>query len=439
MKYASIALKNLNRQKKRSILLGGAIALGILVITMVNGFTAGAVQNLKDNFSYLLAGHIYLSEEIKRDDDTVISRFDHGAEAEAALAEVGIGRNQIVRRSEFGGSFIFNGNSVTQQVFGVDWQAEEALRNRLVLAQGSLEEVIADPKSLVIALNVADQLGIAIGEELTVRTTTVTGQQNVGSFIVRGFMADPGILGSIAAYAPIAAVNELINIPADSYQSINVTLATMAEVDPMTALVKQALARNATVIGAEESGMGAMMGGDGTQFTFKDEPEAPWSGYRIQVLNINDMTSQIEVVSATVNYVGVGILVVLIVITMVGVTNTFRMIMYERVKEIGTMRALGMQKPIIRRIFLYEASSLAALGYFLGVLIAGIAGLLVGLIQVPSDNPFSLFTNNGSLSFPIQVPSFLFNFILIVAMTALAALVPARKAANLQPADALRA
>src|SRR5690606_23223742 len=107
-------------------------------------------------------GHIYLSEEIKRDDDTVVSRFDHGPQVTAALAEVGIGSDQIVRRSELGGSFIFNGNSVTQQVFGVDWQAEEALRNRLVLAQGSLDEVIADPRSLVLAMNVADQLGIAI-------------------------------------------------------------------------------------------------------------------------------------------------------------------------------------------------------------------------------------------------------------------------------------
>ena len=54
--YASIALRNLNRQKKRSILLGGAIAFGIMIVTLINGFAGSLSPNLSQNFAHLLAG-----------------------------------------------------------------------------------------------------------------------------------------------------------------------------------------------------------------------------------------------------------------------------------------------------------------------------------------------------------------------------------------------
>ena len=48
-----IAFRNLNRQKKRSFLLGGAIAFGILIVTLVNMFTGGLMENVQDNFAYI--------------------------------------------------------------------------------------------------------------------------------------------------------------------------------------------------------------------------------------------------------------------------------------------------------------------------------------------------------------------------------------------------
>jgi len=60
MKLLVIALRNLNRQKKRSFLLGGAIAFGILIVTVINGFTGSFILNVSENFSNILAGHIFI-------------------------------------------------------------------------------------------------------------------------------------------------------------------------------------------------------------------------------------------------------------------------------------------------------------------------------------------------------------------------------------------
>ena len=61
MTLLRIAVRNLNRQKKRSILLGVAIAFGFMIITLVNAFAAGFVVNIRENVSQLIAGHLFIT------------------------------------------------------------------------------------------------------------------------------------------------------------------------------------------------------------------------------------------------------------------------------------------------------------------------------------------------------------------------------------------
>ena len=399
MKYMKIALRNVSRQKKRSVLLGGAIALGILVITLVNGFTQGALENVKDNFSYLLAGHVYVSEESRRDDGTRISQFNHPELVEEAVIALGIDPNSMVRRSDFSATFLFNGRRASQQVQGVEWERETDLIERLILTQGSIAQAIEDPRGIIIGQQAAELLGIEIGEELTVRLNTVTGQQNAGTFVVHGFMADPGILGNLSAYTNIRFANELLNIPPNSYQSLNITLGSINQVEPFTNALYEQLTQAAQtaprIVRQEGTGLDAAF-----NFTFQDEPEDPWTGFRFRVTNINDFTAQIESLSQLLNSVGLGILMVLIIITLVGVANTFRMIMYERVKEIGTLRSLGMQKNGVRSLFLYEAFTLSVLGYAGGLVLALVIGFILNQFTIPSDNAFTLFAKMVSSRSP---------------------------------------
>ena len=60
MAFATIAFRNLNRQKKRSYLLGGAIAFGVLIVTLIDGFSGAFMQNVSENFSNIAAGHVFV-------------------------------------------------------------------------------------------------------------------------------------------------------------------------------------------------------------------------------------------------------------------------------------------------------------------------------------------------------------------------------------------
>jgi putative ABC transport system permease protein len=124
---------------------------------------------------------------------------------------------------------------------------------------------------------------------------------------------------------------------------------------------------------------------------------------------------------------------------MVGILNTFRIIMYERTREIGTMRALGMQRKGVRKLFLMEAFFLSLGGTIAGFIFAGIVMTILSLINFGMDSPMFLLLNNGHLSFSLAPLQIMRNILLVSGLTLLAAFFPARKAAKLKPSDSLRA
>jgi ABC-type lipoprotein release transport system permease subunit len=68
------------------------------------------------------------------------------------------------------------------------------------------------------------------------------------------------------------------------------------------------------------------------------------------------------------------ILFLVFVIAAVGVSNTMLMAVFERVRELGMMRALGMPERAVRRLFLYEAAGIGLIGAVLGVAV-GVVGV----------------------------------------------------------------
>ena len=432
MNTLRIAFRNLSRQKKRSFLLGGAIAFGILIITLVNSFTAGFVENVQENFSHFFAGHVFLTGYEKSPSGrliTVIREDDVLIETIESLDDLPL--QYLSRRSSLEGTLIFEGESIRQEVVGVNWQEEGFLSERLILREGSMEQVLSDPRALVLNEKMAARLNVEIGDTLLVQLQTVTGQQNVGEFILAATSVDTGFFSAVSAYAHRSHVNRLLNIPPDEYISLGLFLEDMLLMEREAQELSSALEEKVSLVPR-------FSGPRGFQEQRNHLLEEQWEGTRYQLFTIGDFLKPLNQIASTLNTVGLVVVLILFVIIMVGVTNTFRMIIYERTREIGTMRSLGLQRGGVRGLFLLEAVLLSLGGVLLGLIAAFLVALILSLINFGTDNQFFIILKNGHLFFKVLPAQIAGNIAVVGLLTLLAALIPASRAAKLEPAHALR-
>ena len=435
MKTANIAFRNLTRQKKRSILLASAIAFGIMVVTLINGFAGAFVSNVSDNVSYLMAGHIFITGMEKMENDNSISVIRDDTLLAKAITESGIDPKYINRRSEFSGSIIFEGKKLYQSISGMNLSDEVFLRDRLVLRAGSWDNM-SDPHALILSDKISEKLNVEVGDRLLISLKTVTGQNNVGEFILAGICYDTGILGSLSTYANLDYVNELIGLAPGEYSNMGIMLDSISQTgkasEALYAKMKESLQmfdRKVETGEQAETPFMAMM---------RTQNKEKWEGIKYRLFTIDDVLSQIRQIADAISTASTVILTVLFIIVMIGITNTFRMIMYERIREIGTMRAIGVQRGEIRSMFLFEALFLSLVGTLAGLILALIAMGIISAFDLGMNSPLFIILRNGHLSFRVPFSVAAGNILLIAMLTLLAAYFPARKAAKLDPAVALR-
>ncbi|EKD27415.1 MAG: Efflux ABC transporter, permease protein, partial [uncultured bacterium] len=158
-----------------------------------------------------------------------------------------------------------------------------------------------------------------------------------------------------------------------------------------------------------------------------------------------DVATMYEIASAmlnlekALNIITLCAVFVLFFIILIGVVNTLRMTIRERTREIGTMRAIGMQKNEVRNIFIFETFFLTFFSSLTGIIFAflvmrGISGIKINM----SDNPLGMFLIDEHLFFLPTFSGIFLNVGFIILIAVLTAYFPARKAANLKAAEAFR-
>jgi len=159
----------------------------------------------------------------------------------------------------------------------------------------------------------------------------------------------------------------------------------------------------------------------------------------VDVSTMYEIASDILKFESALNLITLAAVLVLFFIILVGMVNTLRMTIRERTREIGTMRAIGMQQGDVRNAFLCEMMLLTFFASLVGIAMAFLA--MWGISRMTfdvADNPLGMFLVSGHIYFLPTVAGVLFNVILILAIAFITAYFPARRAAALKAAEALR-
>lgn len=149
---------------------------------------------------------------------------------------------------------------------------------------------------------------------------------------------------------------------------------------------------------------------------------------------VDDQVAMIKGVVSTIQ-IAIGIFsVITVVASTFGVINTLLMSVYERIQEIGLMKALGMSSSGIFALFSFEAMSIGFWGGVLGVLGAYVVGM-IGNEVFKAQNFFGLEGINLFVFRPLQSFSIIGALVLV---SFIAGVMPAVRAARLDPISALR-
>ncbi len=130
---------------------------------------------------------------------------------------------------------------------------------------------------------------------------------------------------------------------------------------------------------------------------------------------------------AMLGFAGIAFLVGIFLII-----NTFSMLVAQRTREIGLMRAIGSSRRQVNRSVLAEAVLLGVFGSLLGV--AGGVGLAVGLMKLMAHMGMELSTSDLTVKWTTPASGLLLG----IVVTVLAAYLPARRAGKVSPMAALR-
>jgi putative ABC transport system permease protein len=126
---------------------------------------------------------------------------------------------------------------------------------------------------------------------------------------------------------------------------------------------------------------------------------------------------------------------IVFIVVLMSIVNTLSMSVMERVREIGTLRALGMRRGGIVSIFAAEGAALGLIGCLLGVVLSVALGSAINFAHLTYTPPAS--SSAVPLSLAILPATQALTLILLSLVSMIAACWPARRAAHIEIVDAL--
>ena len=249
---------------------------------------------------------------------------------------------------------------------------------------------------ILITEGVANQMAgtaeEAIGKEVTV-DVTIDGESLEKNYVISGIYSAGQAIGAF----------ESVYMSAESFETL--TAENNLEVEP-----------NVVYLVSDDP--------ENTQ-AIKDEVAA--LGYRGS--SADALASTFTQMLDIFTYILSGVAGISLFVSAIMILTVLYISVVERTQEIGVIKAIGGRKKDIRRIFVYESF---LIGLFSGILGVGIAYLITVVGNIVVENLFDTAILNMTPAFAV------FGIVTSVIISMVAGLMPAQKAARLDPVEALR-
>lgn len=409
----NIAFKNMFRNRLRTVVSILAIAFAVMVIVFTRGLLDGMVADTYELYIHYDTGHIKIIDQEYQQKQKLLSlNYTVNGLENKSLTEMqsdleGLeGIEMVIPRLKFGAAVSTEEELVQMLAWGVNGEKELNFTNiGRELSQGRMVE--AGKREVVMGTKLLDKIDRSVGEKVTmVYTTAFSSFQGATFEIVGEITSNLPLLNEEAVFMPIDTARELLYLEDESTELL-LAVGDRNQAENHLPAVQNYLDQN---------------GGD---------------RYLAQSWREGSTFIQLLEVSETIyNF----IYLFLVLLASIVVINTLVMIVKERTQEIGMMAALGLKSREIMQLFILEGSAMALIGSLFGALGGGLINYYLAGVGFDYS---AAFQDIDVLMNPIIYPTakiehMLFGFAIGVVVTTLTAIIPARRAAKLEPTKALR-
>jgi putative ABC transport system permease protein len=405
MGTARLALRNLSRNRRRTLLTGIVIVAGVAFSIAGNGFQAGMDESIILAATDGTVGHVmarprdYPTQGQQRPVDALLQL---GPQTRTLLDAEAVA---WTTRTWFAPTAAHGRDSLRVSAIGFDPVRDEQVFPRTHWkVEGSLPGT-ARPE-VGVSPRVARLIGVGPGDTLVLQVRTHRGAINALEVTVSGIVST-GIPAQdmLGMWVPAPLAEALIAAEAPTHLSVKLDRRDTSEA--FAARLQTSLGEGAEVV------------------TWQDETA--------------ELLQMEQVKRNSLNLV----VFVLLGLAAFGIANTILMAAHERVREIGTLRSLGMTEGGVVKLFLLEGSLTGLLGGVVGALLGG--GLMAHWARHPFDFSQTYEQQQAALAVSALVYTRfeLAHTLAAVAMgtivAVIASLYPARVASRMSPAEAVRA
>lgn len=405
-----LAWRNLWRNPTRTLVLIGAIALGIWAALFMTGFATGMIKSYVSNAIEKMVSHIQIhNPQFGEEEDVTL--LLKGAVAEAAnirkMEEV-----QAVGVRTLATGMISSAQGVRGiKVKGVE-PAEEALLTGLDKNLVEGEYFTGDRKNeLLISKTIAEKLQAKVRSKLVLNLQDLQGEIAPAAFRVVGiFKTGSKPFDEAHVFVARKDLNDLLSHTSEDNAA------------------SDELAHEIAILLKDPRNI--------DQFKQKLSPQA---GQKIETYR--EISPDLELYESQMEFVSMIYLTIIMLALIFGIVNTMLMAVLERVRELGMLMGIGMNKTKVFFMIMLEAIFIGAVAAPLGLLLGASTVYLLGIYGLDMSmysNSLEMYGMSSIIYFSVQ-PIVYWQIPLFVGVTAvLAALYPSWKAIQLKPVEAIR-
>jgi putative ABC transport system permease protein len=424
-----IAARNLTRHTRRNLFLGGALAAVTALLVLLGALTSGMEAAMTESATTLMTGHVNVGGFFKITSSStapLVSEYPKVlAEVEKRVPEI----DYVTVRGRGWAKAVSESTSMDLVLAGVDVAREPAFRRVLRIVDGKLED-LAQPNTVLLFEGQADRLKVKVNDVLTISAPTARGVNNTADVRVAAIARNVGLLSAFSAFIQGDTLRLLYGLNVNTTGAIHLYLKDPAAAPAVASRLRAALVEAGWRVMEPEAQPYWMK-------LMQTVPSEDWTGQKLDVTTADDEMGQFKQFILALRVVTSLLVVILMAVVVIGILNTLAIAIRERTREIGTLRAIGMQRSKVRWLILVETALLAVLGTAAGAL--GATGVALGLnaAGIALPEAVQVFLAQERLTFLLAPRAIVADVLFLAAVTVVASWFPARRAARLKPITAM--